>query len=587
MTLEDFEQTDLILIVGQNPGTNHPRMLTSLEHAKKHGAQDHRDQSPARAGLPPVHRSQSGRVSRPRSTSRLICSGRATPLADMHLPVRINGDIALLKGLMKVMLAEDDAAGGVHRPRLHPRPYRRVRRAATPTSRPRAGRRSWTAAGSRARRSSGPAGWSRGSKRMIACWAMGLTQHRDAVVTIRMLVNLLLLGGHIGRPGAGTCCVRGHSNVQGDRTMGIWERPPGRSSTRWTGSSASSRRGRPGHDTVDTIAAMHEGEIEVFVALGGNFLSATPDTVCTAEALRRCRLTVHIATKLNRSHLMTGRQALILPCLGRSERDPGGFLTVEDAMGVISSSTGRLDPASPIPPERGRDHRRHRQGDAGSIDRASTGTGWRATTAKIRDHIAGWFPASSTSTHAAGAGAVLSAEYRPRAGVRHVIRQGAVRGRAHLRARSRRRAVSCMMTIRSHDQFNTTIYGLHDRYRGVHGGRRVLFMNPDDAEREGGRRGCGWTSPATSRTSASRPVVPVGLLSDPAPLRRGVLPGGERPRADRQRGGGEQHADLQVASRDAGAVGSARERARFLNQPDTLRAGRANGIGSVRRRRRD
>ena len=184
------------------------------------------------------------------------------------------------------------------------------------------------------------------SKRMICCWAMGLTQHRDAVATIRMLVNLLLLGGHIGRPGAGTCCVRGHSNVQGDRTMGIWERPTGPFLDALEREFDFAPPRKAGHDTVDTITAMHDGEIEVFVALGGNFLSAAPDTVCTAEALRRCRLTVHIATKLNRSHLVTGRQALLLPCLGRSERDPGGFLTVEDAMGVISSSTGRLEPAS-------------------------------------------------------------------------------------------------------------------------------------------------------------------------------------------------------------------------------------------------
>ncbi len=318
VTLEDFEQTDLILIVGQNPGTNHPRMLTSLEHAKKKGAAIIAINPLGGDGIPPVHRPESRRVPAPiHFAAHLLGSG--DPLADLHLPVRINGDIALLKGLMKVMLAEDETTGGVLDHafiRDHTGGFAELYAELEATS--------WQdiveGSGIPREEIERAGRMVARSKRVIACWAMGLTQHRDAVATIRMLVNLLLLGGHIGRPGAGTCCVRGHSNVQGDRTMGIWERPTGPFLDALDKEFGFASPREPGHDTVDTITAMHEGEIEAFVSLGGNFLSAAPDTVCTADALQRCKLTVQISTKLNRSHIMTGRTALILPCLGRSER---------------------------------------------------------------------------------------------------------------------------------------------------------------------------------------------------------------------------------------------------------------------------
>ncbi|MEO8635539.1 MAG: FdhF/YdeP family oxidoreductase [Gemmatimonadales bacterium] len=485
VTLEDFEQTDLIILIGQNPGTNHPRMLTSLEHAKRNGA--------TIIAINPLPETGLLRFTDPNPeeyptplhfVAGILGAGR--PLADLHLPVRINGDIALLKGVMKVMLAADAAHGGVLDHdfiRDLTDGFDQLKADLDATS--------WEAieAGS---------GLSRieieragqlvaRSKRMICCWAMGLTQHRDAVSTIQMLVNLLLLGGHIGRPGAGTCCVRGHSNVQGDRTMGIWERP---SAGFLDGLSREFQFIPPRHfgkDVVDTIAAMHDGEIEVFVALGGNFLSAAPDTVCTAQALRSCRLTVQIATKLNRGHLVTGETALLLPCLGRSERDPGGVLTVEDSMGVVSASRGRAEPAGPA--------LKSEAAIIAGIAHAAIGgrsrIDWRGLAgdyARIRDHIARVIPAFADFNARLAQGPF----YLPNAARERRFTTKSGKAGFHtapISTHSLGENHFLLTTIRSHDQFNTTIYGLDDRYRGVHGGRRVVFINAEDLASRGWRAG--------------------------------------------------------------------------------------------------
>jgi molybdopterin-dependent oxidoreductase alpha subunit len=487
VTLDDFEKTDLILIVGQNPGTNHPRMLTSLEHAKRRGAAIIAINPLAEPGFLRFTDPNPDEYPTPVHFAAHVL-GPGTPLADLHLPVRINGDIALYKGLMKVVLAEDEASGGAVDHdfiRDHTDGFAELYADLGGTSWQEIvdgcgiPREAIERAGRMIAR----------SQRMIGCWAMGLTQHRDAVATIRMLVNVLLLGGHIGRPGAGTCCVRGHSNVQGDRTMGIWERPTGPFLDALDREFGFKSPRKAGHDTVDTIAAMHEGEIEVFVSLGGNFLSAAPDTVCTAAALRQCRLTVHIGTKLNRSHLVTGRQALILPCLGRSEHDPGGFVTVEDAMGVVSSSTGRLPPASTA--------LRSEAAIIAGIARATLGDGsgveWQGLAAdysKVRQRIARVVPGFDRFNERIATGPF----YLPNpARERRFVTST---GKAHFSVApiSNHDLGSdryLLMTIRSHDQFNTTIYGLHDRYRGVRGGRRVLFMNPADLETRGWLAGSG------------------------------------------------------------------------------------------------
>ncbi|MCW5549019.1 MAG: FdhF/YdeP family oxidoreductase, partial [Opitutaceae bacterium] len=346
--LDDFEKADLILVVGQNPGTNHPRMLSSLEEAKRRGA--------TIVSINPLPEVGTDRFENPQHFMNPLKAlptllGEGARLADLWVQPRINGDLALFKGIMKAMLAREDAAPGTVFDhdfiRAHTHGYAELvadLRAAD-----------WAeiteSSGVARDQIETVAALAARSKATIACWAMGLTQQPNAVETIQTIVNLLLLGGHIGRPGAGACPVRGHSNVQGDRTMGIFEKMPDwwldRLDARYGFKSPRSH----GLDTVDSIKAMHAGRVKVFFAMGGNFLSATPDTEYTAAALRRCTLTAHVSTKLNRAHLVTGRTALILPCLGRSERDrqAGGeqFVTVEDSMGIINPSRGRLAPASP------------------------------------------------------------------------------------------------------------------------------------------------------------------------------------------------------------------------------------------------
>lgn len=482
VTLEDFEVTDLILVVGQNPGTNHPRMLTSLEHAKKRGARIIAINPLSEPGLLRFADPNPEEFSSKAAFALRMLDGGSTPLADILLPVRINGDIALYKGLMKVMLDVERTNGGVLDHAFISEMtdgFEALKQDLEATS--------WQevvdGCGIPREEIERAGRMMAESKRMIACWAMGLTQHRDAVLTIRMLVNMLLLGGHIGRPGAGTCCVRGHSNVQGDRTMGVWERPTGPFLDAMEKEFQFPMPREVGHDVVDSITAMHAGEIDVFIGLGGNFLAASPDTVCTAEALRKLGLTVNIATKLNRGHLVTGRESFILPCLGRSEKDPSGFVTVEDSMGIISSSRGPLDPCGP--------NLRSEVAIVAGIAHATLGstskidwTGLAADYGRIRDHISRVVPGFSDFNARIATGPF----YLPNpARIRHFVTST---GKAHfavgpISAHELGSDRYILMTIRSHDQFNTTVYGLNDRYRGVHGGRRVLFMNPEDMAARG------------------------------------------------------------------------------------------------------
>jgi molybdopterin-dependent oxidoreductase alpha subunit len=481
VTLEDFEQADMIILIGQNPATNHPRMLTSLEHAKKHGATIIVINPLREPGLFRFTDPNPDEYSNPLSFAlHIVGSGR--PLGDLHLPVRVNGDIAVIKGLMKVVLDEEAKTGNVlDRQFIHDQTdgFEALVADLDATS--------WQAivdGSGIPRETIEQAGrMIARAKRMICCWAMGLTQHKDAVAGIQVLVNLLLLGGHIGRPGAGTCCVRGHSNVQGDRTMGIWERPTAPFLDALSHEFAFEPPRHAGHDSVDTIAAMHNGEVEVFFGLGGNFLAATPDTACTADALRRCRLTAHVATNLNRGHLITGREALLLPCFDRSERDPAGLVTVEDAFGVVSSSRGPLEPAS--------DDLMSEIGIVARMAKATLGErttvdwdGLAANYDRIRDHISRVVPGTQDFNARIAKGPFYLPN--PARNRRFVTSTG----RAHfivapISVHDLDADQFLLTTIRSHDQFNTTVYGLTDRYRGVHGGRRVLFMNRDDLAERG------------------------------------------------------------------------------------------------------
>ena len=480
--LEDFELADAIFVIGQNPGTNHPRMLTTLQAAARRGCRI--------VSINPLPEPGLARFKHPQSPLELL--GRGTPLATLHLPVRINGDVALMQGIMKEMLEEDERRRGTVLDRAfiaeHCEGFEELAAAL------RAAR--WEdlveeSGISRAQmREAAEIAWN--APRIIACWAMGLTQHQNAVANIQEVVNFLLLRGNVGRPGAGACPVRGHSNVQGDRTMGIWEQMDQGFLDRLGQRFGFTPPPRHGLDTVGAIAAMAEGRARVFVGMGGNFLSATPDTDRTAQGLRRCLLTVHVSTKLNRAHLVTGREALILPCLGRSEEDRRGperrpqFVTVEDSMGVVHASRGTLPPASPALLSEPAIVAGLAQA---ALDDDGGGIAWRWLVEdydRIRDQIGAvvtGFAELNRRLAAGGGSFVLPNPARER---RFPTAGGRARFTVHALAGQRLGdGELMMMTIRSHDQFNTTIYGLDDRYRGVRGGRRVVFMNQDDMAARG------------------------------------------------------------------------------------------------------
>jgi molybdopterin-dependent oxidoreductase alpha subunit len=340
VTLDDIaNHAELVVVVGQNPGTNHPRMLTALEHAKRRGARIVSINPMAEAGL--------ARFKNPQTVRGL--AGRGTQLADRHLPVRVNGDLALFAAVNKALLARDDAEpGAILDHRFIARHCDGFEAAAD----------AWRALDWR--RLESMSGLDRSdieefttdvvaADSVVVCWAMGLTQHRNAVATIREIVNFLLLRGNIGRAGAAP--IRGHSNVQGDRTMGIWEQMPDTFLDAVRDEFGFDPPRRHGLDTVESIRAIRDGRVDVFFALGGNFVAATPDSELTSAVMANCALTVHVATKLNRSHLHHGREALVLPCLGRTERDVRSageqVVTVEDSMGMVHGSRGIPAPASP------------------------------------------------------------------------------------------------------------------------------------------------------------------------------------------------------------------------------------------------
>ena len=467
--LEDFDEADVIACIGQNPGTNHPRMLTALQSAKKRGA--------TIVSINPLEEVGLVAFKHPQHVQDMLGSG--TSLTDLHLRVRVGGDLALLQGIQRIMLErgyfdEDYVAQrteGFEAFRSHLERADLDRLVADSG----VGREQMEAAAEIFGR----------SKATIACWAMGITQHENGVANVQAVVNLLLMGGHFGRPGAGACPVRGHSNVQGDRTVGVWEKPP-----KWSdklgevfGFEVPSEEGV---DVVGAIEAMQAGQADVFFALGGNFLSATPDTEQVARGLERCKLTAHVSIKLNRSHLVTGETGLILPCLGRTECDvqPSGpqFVTVENSMGVVSKSEGRLRPAS-----------EHLLSETRIVARLAAATfpeeaQWSELAEdydRIRDRIEAVIPGFERYNQRVRepGGFVLP----------NPVREGGFatptgRGRFTTHelpslALSDKRY--WLTTLRSHDQFNTTVYDLDDRYRGVFGHRHVVFMAEEDLREQG------------------------------------------------------------------------------------------------------
>ncbi|MEM9382982.1 MAG: FdhF/YdeP family oxidoreductase [Planctomycetota bacterium] len=478
VTLGDFEEADLIVVVGQNPGTNHPRMLTALRDAKRGGAKI--------VSVNPLREAGLERFQHPQDLKDMVLGG--TRLADLFVQVTVGGDLAFFKAALALLAQRERAVPGsvvdrafcdehtdgldalladlgtqdvAELARLSDVPLEQVEAFCDlVVERP----------------------------KMIVCWAMGITQHRNGVANVREIVNLLLLRGSIGKPGAGTCPVRGHSNVQGDRTMGIHEAPKPEFLDRLGAEFGFDPPREHGHAVVHAIEAMRDGEADVFFAMGGNFLSATPDTEVTSAALRRCALTAHVSTKLNRSHLVHGREALILPCLGRSEVDAqaGGeqIVTMENSMGVVHSSRGALAPASAA--------LRSEVSIVAGLARATLGAddgvdweGFAGDYDRIRDSIERVIPGFERYNE------------RVREPGGFLLPNGARERRFQTATAKARFTVNevetvevgpgelKLTTIRTHDQFNTTIYGLDDRYRGLLGERRVVMLHPEDLAERG------------------------------------------------------------------------------------------------------
>jgi molybdopterin-dependent oxidoreductase alpha subunit len=476
--LEDFAQAEVIMVIGQNPGTNHPRMLTSLQEAKKHGAIIISINPIAEAGLISF--------SHPQKPADLLAG--PTQLTDIWLQVKINQDVALLKAINKLLIERERLKPGTVLDREFIDKYTSgFETFALELERYSVDDLIKQSGVERAKVVE-VVDILTSKNRIIACWAMGLTQHLNAVDNIREVVNLLLLKGSMGKPGAGTCPVRGHSNVQGDRTMGIYEKPSSEFLSSLNKVFGFTPPQHHGYDTVEAIQAMREGRVKVFIGMGGNFVSAAPDTDVTAEALQRCDLTVHVSTKLNRSHLTPGKTALILPCLGRTEKDVqesgSQFVTVENSAGVVHQSKGEKLPVS-----------KQLLSEPKIVVELAKATLAPATYGllnwdelagdydKIRDLIERTVPGfENYNLRVRKPGGF----YLPNGVRERNFRTGTSKANFSVNALAQHQLQEdqfLMMTIRSHDQYNTTIYGLHDRYRGIHNGRRVVFMNSHDIQR--------------------------------------------------------------------------------------------------------
>lgn len=477
VTLEDIHQAGLIIVMGQNPGTNHPRMLSALEKCKKNGGKI--------IAVNPLPEPGLMYFIDPKSPGKILSGG--TALADLFLQVRINGDVALLKAIMLLMLEEEKKnPGGVFDQSFikeHTSGYEAF--ITQLSSQPLAECIDTSGVNESVIREA--AAMIMQHEKIIVCWAMGLTQHANAVDNIKEIVNLLLLKGSIGKPGAGVCPVRGHSNVQGDRTMGIWEMP----SRHFLNQLGHVFHFTPPHhhglDTVNSIKAMHDGTIKVFFAMGGNFLSAAPDTLFTATALQKTSLSIHVSTKLNRSHLVHGKRALILPCLGRTDKDIQNgkeqFGSCENSMGVVQLSKGVLQPPSG-----------KLLSEVAIVCGLAKATlpekmlNWDALQNnydEIRELIEKVIPGFENYNKRVRQPAGF---YLPNAAKEKNFNTSSSKAQFSvlpLPALKLKEDEFIMMTVRSHDQFNTTVYGMNDRYRGIYNERRIVMMNEEDMKASG------------------------------------------------------------------------------------------------------
>lgn len=470
VTLEDFNHADLILVVGQNPGTNHPRMLTALRDARKNGA--------SVVSINPLIETGMKRFKHPQNPLEMLGSGSI--IADEHLQIRINGDFALFRALNHSLVKEksfdldfitEHTAGFIEFVNQVKSVNWNETEKTTGLTRDSIEKLATTISQ---------------SKSMIICWAMGITQHHNSVQTIQEMVNTLLLGGHIGRKGAGVCPVRGHSNVQGDRTVGINHHVSESFSSNLYSSTGVRAPQESGYDAVMSVQAMLKGDVSVFLSMGGNFLSAMSDTNAVGKAFQNCDLTVSVSTKLNRSHLITGKKALILPCLGRTEVDRTSvgqqFVSVENSMGIVHSSQGRNPPASTELRSEpaiiaGIGSALNSKMDITNIEWEKLATNYDLIRNLIETTIPGF---DDYNIRIRG----RSGFYLPN-GPRDSLLFKTDSGRANFRSNELTQIEQgdsefVMMTIRSHDQYNTTVYSSNDRYRGIKGGRRIVLMNPKD-----------------------------------------------------------------------------------------------------------
>ena len=470
VTLDDFNSADLIIVVGQNPGTNHPRMLTALRDAKKKGA--------SIISINPLIETGMKKFKHPQNPIEML--GFGSKIADKHLKVKINSDQALFRALSKSLIESgnvdeifiDKYTNGYD-------DYRKVvlesdfNELSDITGIP---LQEILDVGEKVSQ----------SKSTIVCWAMGITQHKNSVSTIQEIVNFLLLGGNIGKKGAGVCPVRGHSNVQGDRTVGINHKPSPIFIDSLEKSTGIRIPEKHGFDSVEAVKAMEEGLGKVFLAMGGNFLSAMSDTNRTSTALSNCNLTVHISTKPNRSHLITGKTGLILPCLGRTEEDISQivgkqFVTVENSMGIVHSSTGTFKPAS----DKLISEPAIVSGIAGALESRleRSGIPWKNLSENynlIRDLIENTIPGFEDYNVRIKSKSGFYLPNPPRDSRTFQTKNGLANFVSSDITYAKSLDKFMMMTIRSHDQYNTTIYGLDDRYRGIKNGRRVVLMNDKD-----------------------------------------------------------------------------------------------------------
>ncbi|UVL27223.1 FdhF/YdeP family oxidoreductase [Pseudomonas donghuensis] len=490
VVFDDLEHADAIFVIGQNPGTNHPRMLEPLREAVKRGAQV--------ICLNPLKERGLERFQHPQHPFEMLSNG-SEPTNTAYFRPALGGDMAVMRGIAKYLLQWEREAQAKGEPAVFDHAFIAEHTSGLDAYLAEVDATRWAhiveQSGLNLAELELAARMYRRAQRVIMCWAMGVTQHRHSVPTVQEIINLQLLRGNVGKPGAGLSPVRGHSNVQGDRTMGIDEQPPARLLDALEARFAFKAPRLHGHNAVLAIQAMEEQRAKVFISLGGNFAQATPDTPRTHAALRNCELTAHIATKLNRSHLVTGRDALILPCLGRTEIDvqaegPQG-ITVEDTFSMVHISHGQLKPCSPL--------LRSEPSIVAGIAKATLGDrpiDWEWTVAdysRIRDLIADVIPGfadfNARLQHPGGfhlGNTAALREWHTQSGKAQFTPSVLPAQLVNEEVLARGDTPDLILqTLRSHDQYNTTLYGLDDRYRGVFGLRDVVFVNAQDIQRLG------------------------------------------------------------------------------------------------------